>query len=87
MLALEAIGPGAKDAVPYLIDILQGKPEFSQKPPPPGYTYKYGERAGELGRMMADLMDQDGAKDALTKIGTPEALAAVKEFEEKHKKN
>ena len=87
MLALEAIGPGAKDAVPYLIDILQGKPEFTNAPPPPGYKYKYGEKLGELGRMMANVMDQDGAKDALTKIGTPEALAAVKEFEEKHKKN
>jgi HEAT repeat protein len=83
IMALETIGPGAQDAVPYLIDILQGKPEFTHAPPPPGYKYVYGERMGELGRMMSNAMDEWQAKEALTKIGTPEALRAVKEYDAK----
>ncbi len=82
---LAAIGPAAKDAVPYLIDILQGKPQFTSQPPPPGYQYKYGEKLGEIGRIGLNVMSESGAKDALTKIGTPEALAAVKEYDASHK--
>ncbi|MGD0293299.1 MAG: HEAT repeat domain-containing protein [Terracidiphilus sp.] len=83
--ALAAIGPGAKDAVPYLIDILQGKPRFTSQPPPPGYQYKYGQDFGERMRSAFNIMNQLGAKDALIKIGTPEALAAVKEYDASHK--
>ncbi len=80
-LALAAIGPAAKDAVPYLIDVLQGKPQFTVQPPAAGSEYKYGERLGEIGRIGMNVFSQDGAKDALTKIGTPEALAAVKQYD------
>ncbi len=86
ILALGNIGPAAKDAVPFLIDILQGNPQFTTPPPPPGYHYVYGEKAGELGRMMADVMDQYQSREALTAIGTPEALKAVKEYDAKNPK-
>jgi HEAT repeat protein len=86
MMVLGAIGPDARDAVPYLIDILQGKPEFAHAPLPPGYQYVYGEQVGERGRMMATVLDQFQAEEALKKIGTPEALAAVKEYEAKQSK-
>jgi hypothetical protein len=33
-----------------------------------------------------NVFSQDGAKDALTKIGTPEALAAVKDYDASQKK-
>jgi HEAT repeat protein len=85
-LALAAIGPAAKDAVPYLIDVLQGKPQFTVQPPPAGSTYTYGEKLGEIGRIGMNVFSQDGAKDALTKIGTPEALAAVKQYDATQKK-
>ncbi len=84
MEALGAIGPAAKEAVPFLIDILQGKPQFTSQPPPPGYHYVYGEKAGEMGRQLSNAMSEYGAKEALTKIGTPEALAAVNDYNAKH---
>ncbi len=83
MEALKAIGPAAKDAVPYLIDILEQKPKFSHNPPPPGYTYKYGEKLGEIGRIGMKVMDEMGAEEALKAIGTPEALAAIQAHKEK----
>jgi len=85
-LALGEIGPGAKDAVPYLIDILEGKPQFTAQPPPPGSQYIYGERLGEIGRIGMNVIDESFARDALEKIGTPEALAAVKKYDAEQKK-
>jgi HEAT repeat protein len=79
--ALGNIGPAAKDAVPFLIDILQGKEQFTIKPPPPGYTYAYGEKLGNIGRMGMTVMQEFAAEGALKKIGTPEALQAVKDYE------
>lgn len=87
IVALGAIGSGAKDAVPYLIDILQGKPGFTHAPPPPGWVYVHGESVGKFGRELFNSFEQISADMALKSIGTPEALAAVKVYDDQHPVN
>ena len=86
--ALAGIGPAAKDAVPALIAILEGSPEYSYAAPA-GCEYELDAKTAQAGKTdfvesMLSMMTQGSAESALKKIGTPEALAAVKDYEAKH---
>jgi HEAT repeat protein len=81
--ALASIGPTAKDAVPALIAILNGSPEYSNAPPE-GYEYVIDKNTNsKLVEEMGDMFDQSSASNALKKIGTPEALAAAKIYDDR----
>jgi len=84
--ALGGIGPGAKDAVPPLIAILQGSAEYSNAPPP-GYEYTIDAKSKtNFVEKILGTFDQTAARMALQRIATPEALAAVKEYDDKQEK-
>jgi hypothetical protein len=70
--ALGAIGPDAKDAVPALIAIVK-----YERPKDPRSKTPTTDA-------LIDISDQFAAADALEEIGTPEALAAVKEYKAKN---
>ncbi len=85
---LGAIGPAAKDAVPALIAILQGSSEYSYAAPA-GCEYELdaaGAKAGQSDfvEQLSRTMTLAGAEVSLKEIGTPEALAAVKDYDAKH---
>jgi hypothetical protein len=66
---LGAIGPGAAEAVPSLVRLLNYKRVLSD------FACPVGERTGYI--------FQSGSIDALIKIGTPEALKAVEQSKER----
>lgn len=67
---LGAIGPGAADAVPGLTQLLSFQRVLPDRACP------VGERTGYI--------FQSAAKDALVKIGTPEAMRAVEQYKVNH---
>jgi HEAT repeat protein len=88
--ALSGIGPAAKDAVPALIAILQGSPEYSYAAPT-GCEYTLDVNTAKAGKpdfaeQMMRIWTLGLAEGALKKIGTPEALAAVQDYDAHHPK-
>ena len=84
IFALSSIGPAAKDAVPALISIVNDTGEFSTAPPQ-GYEYTLDKKSGisNAAEQLLDAFFEPAAADALKKIGTPEALAAAKAYEDR----
>lgn len=86
---LSGIGPAAKDSVPFLIAILQGGSEYSYAAPA-GCEYELDAAASKGGSQsdfvegLSRTLTQGLAENALKKIGTPEALSAVKSYDAQH---
>lgn len=82
--ALEAIGPAAKDAVPALIAIMNGGSAEYSNAPPPGYEYTLDHQLKtDAVEQFYDAFFQPAAANALKKIGTPEAIAAAKAYDDR----